>query len=48
MSQTDFYKKNDFTPKNRSPGSILRLRFKDEIGVIKSTNWNIFDNNGNP
>lgn len=48
MSQTDFFKKHDKSHHNRSPGSILRLRFKEDIGVIKSSHWNLGDEDSNP
>ena len=48
MSQTDFFKPIEKSHHNRSPGSILRLRFKEDIGVIHSTYWNGENEETNP
>ena len=48
MSQTDFYNKPSPQYSHRSPGSILRLKFKEDVGVIKSTHWNFEPNHENP
>ena len=37
MSQTEFYKKSESPMGYRSPGSILHVKFKEDIGMIRSS-----------
>ena len=44
MSQTEFYKKGQMqSPGQRTPGQILHIKFKDDIGFIRSSQSNWFN-----